>query len=58
MPLELKKLGLSTDEWAKLKGRLKGDVSRGATESAPVEYRDLVNRYFRELSRLGTSKEK
>ena len=42
-------------DWASFKGDLRSDVVEGATSDTPADYRDLVNRYFRELSRMSRS---
>lgn len=44
--LRLEQLGLSSDDWARLPGRLRNDVIQAAGHRVPAEYRQIVERYF------------
>ncbi len=50
VPPELAKLGISSDDWAKIQASLKSEV--GATEGGevPEEYRGLVKDYFQSMA--------
>ena len=50
IPAELAKLGLTQDDWMKLKSSLKGVDSAGSSQ-VPAEYRDLVKAYFGALAK-------
>ncbi len=50
IPPELAKLGLTADDWMKLKSSLKG-VDSANNASVPAEYRDLVKAYFGALAK-------
>jgi hypothetical protein len=52
LPAELAKLGLTLDDWMKLRSSLNG-VDGVRTEQIPAEYRDLVKAYFGALATGG-----
>lgn len=47
----LARLGLGYDDWARLPQRLREQVLQTPAEDVPREYRELVRRYFREVTR-------
>ncbi len=51
----LKGLGLTSDDWLRLPDNLRNQILQAAGDRAPAEYRDLVQRYFRELARRGST---
>ena len=51
MPPELAKLGISAADWEKIKASLKSEVGGASAIALPDEYRDLVRRYFEEISK-------
>ena len=55
LPAELAKLGLTQDDWMKLKSSLKGVDSAGSPQ-VPAEYRDLVKAYFGALAKGNPAK--
>ena len=48
---ELLKMGMTYADWARLPGELRDEVLQAATANAPPEYRELIRRYFAEVSR-------
>ena len=55
IPAELAKLGLTQDDWMKLKSSLKGVDSAGSAQ-VPAEYRDLVKAYFGAIAKGNPAK--
>ena len=55
LPAELAKMGLSQDDWSKLRSALNG-VDGASSEQIPAEYRDLVKAYFGALAKGGNAK--
>ncbi|MES2466045.1 MAG: hypothetical protein V4675_01990 [Verrucomicrobiota bacterium] len=55
LPEELAKLGLTQDDWMKLKSALNG-VDATRTEQIPAEYRELVKAYFGALAKGSPAK--
>ena len=51
VPPELAKLGMTLGDWEKIKSSLKSDVANGSSVAIPEEYRDLVRRYFEQMSK-------
>ena len=51
VPDSLRKAGFSSDDWTRLKGNGRSNVDTSRGSEVPVEYRDLVNKYFQEISR-------
>ena len=51
VPPELAKLGVSAADWEKIKTSLKSEVGGSSTIALPEEYRDLVRRYFEQISK-------
>jgi hypothetical protein len=51
LPVDLEDLGLSPDDWARLPGKLRGEILQSADEDVPESYRQYVRRYFRALAR-------
>ena len=51
VPPELAKLGMTLGDWEKIKSSLKSDVASGSSVAIPEEYRDLVRRYFEQMSK-------
>jgi hypothetical protein len=54
LPPELAKLGMTNDDWARIRGLVQSGSDAAAGDRVPVEYRELVKGYFRALS-AGTS---
>ncbi len=50
---DLKKLGISLSDWARLPGRLRDQILQAAEASGPQEYRSLIRDYFREVAKRG-----
>ncbi len=48
--VRLRRLGISPDDWARLPGRLQGEVLQAGSQDSPAEYRGLIRQYFRILS--------
>ena len=46
-------LGITPSDWARLPGVLRDEVVQAADEKAPAEYRDLIKRYFQQISQAG-----
>lgn len=55
VPPELAKLGISADDWERIKSSLKSETGGTAAIALPEEYRDLVRRYFEQMSRSGNN---
>jgi len=53
VPPELAKLGVSLKDWQKLKEMMRSDVSGGGASDIPEDYRNLVKKYFEEVSSEG-----
>jgi hypothetical protein len=53
MPVFLKNLGLPESEWARFKGKTESEAMDEMLKAVSPEYRELVRRYFVELSREG-----
>jgi len=51
VPPELAKLGISAEDWEKIKASLKSDVGGSSAIALPEEYRDLVRSYFEQMSK-------
>lgn len=51
VPPELAKLGISAEDWEKIKASLKSDVGGSSAVALPEEYRDLVRSYFEQMSK-------
>ena len=51
VPPELAKLGVSAADWEKIKASLKSEVGGASAIAMPEEYRDLVRRYFEQISK-------
>ncbi|MCB1078174.1 MAG: hypothetical protein KDM64_10145, partial [Verrucomicrobiae bacterium] len=51
VPPELKALGLTAADWARLKGNLQSGSSVQGGDDLPAEYRELVGRYFQVIAR-------
>ncbi|MGI8603349.1 MAG: hypothetical protein ACR2OZ_10155 [Verrucomicrobiales bacterium] len=56
VPPELAKLGLSRDDWARIRGLVQSGSDGGTGDKVPAEYRTLVKDYFRALSTPGEKK--
>jgi hypothetical protein len=54
VPPELKKLGITADDWARLPSKLRSQILQASEQRSPDEYRDLVKQYFRELAKQGS----
>lgn len=50
LPPELAKLGMSADDWSRLRGLITSGADGSGADQVPAEYRDLVKGYFRALS--------
>jgi hypothetical protein len=51
--LRLEQLGLSSDDWARLPGKLRNDMIQASGQRVPAEYRQIVEWYFRAQARQG-----
>jgi chromosome segregation ATPase len=51
VPPELAKLGISVEDWEKIKASLKSDVGGSSAIAMPEEYRELVRSYFEQISK-------
>ncbi|MES2475996.1 MAG: hypothetical protein V4640_09455 [Verrucomicrobiota bacterium] len=58
IPPELAKLGISSDDWAKIQASLKSDVGAADGTDVPEEYRGLVKSYFESMAQPPSSKPK
>lgn len=56
VPPELARLGISAEDWEKIRSSLKSDVGGGEAGQIPAEYRDLVKRYFESMSKTPADK--
>jgi len=54
---ELKRMGVSTMDWALLRGELENEILQAASESGPKEYREDIKRYFQIIAKKGAEKE-
>lgn len=54
MPIFLKNLGFPESEWARFQGKTDSEAMEEMLKTVSPEYRDLVRRYFVELSREGS----
>jgi hypothetical protein len=52
---DLRAIGLTTEDWARLPSRLRGEVLQAAGDDVPPEYRALVKSYFRAVARRSMS---
>ena len=50
LPPELRDLGVSVEDWAKLKGTLRSSLTHEKKSGSPQEYRGLVGDYFRRIA--------
>lgn len=57
-PAQLQALGLSPLDWARVRGELRDGVMDAAATDGPAEYRELIQRYFKEVARRGAEAEK
>jgi len=53
----LARLGIAPADWARLPGRLRGQLLQAARSDGPREYRELIRGYFLELARRGAGGE-
>jgi hypothetical protein len=53
-PAILARLGIDPANWARLSGKLRGQLLQAARTDGPEEYRELIRGYFHELARRGT----
>ena len=51
IPPELKKLGISVEDWTRFKGALTGGSATAIESDLPQEYRELVGRYFQVIAK-------
>lgn len=56
-PSELKALGISLADWARLPGKLRDEILQAAAAEGPEEYRTLIRQYFQELAKRGAPAE-
>jgi hypothetical protein len=56
IPSFARRLGLRLQDWLKLHGELKDDVLQAINNEGPEEYRPIIQKYFREVSRHGEEK--
>ena len=55
---QLKELGITLTDWARLPADPRSDILQSADEAGPKEYRELIRRYFEELAKRGGPAEK
>lgn len=53
VPPELAKLGISAEDWEKIKSSLKSEAGGGGAIQLPEEYRELVRGYFEQMTKGG-----
>ncbi len=51
VPPELQRLGISAEDWSRFKGALVGGNAASIETELPVEYRELVGRYFQVIAK-------
>jgi hypothetical protein len=51
VPPELAKLGISAEDWEKIKASLKSETGGSSAIALPEEYRELVRSYFEQMSK-------
>ncbi len=51
LPPELRALGISAADWARLQGNLRSGGAAQGGDDLPAEYRELVGRYFRVIAK-------
>ena len=51
VPPELQNLGISAEDWSRFKGALVGGNAAAIESDLPVEYRELVGRYFQVIAK-------
>lgn len=56
LPSFARRLGLKLQDWLRLHGELKDDVLQAVNSEGPEEYRPMIQKYFREISRQGEEK--
>ncbi len=56
VPPELAKLGISAEDWEKIRESLRADVGKSASGGVPEEYRGLVKEYFQNMAGRGEEK--
>ena len=56
VPSLSRRVGLKLQDWLRLHGELKDDVLQAINSEGPEEYRPIIQRYFREVSRHGEEK--
>ena len=57
VPAELKAMGVTIEDWSKMKGTLTGGSATAIETNLPGEYRELVGRYFQVLAKEAKGKE-
>jgi hypothetical protein len=55
---QLKNLGISINDWARLPGDLQDEVLQAAQSAGPDEYRAIIQRYFQEVAKRGAAETK
>jgi len=53
---QLENLGLTPGDWARLPGKLRGEILQAAREDVPASYRPYVKRYFRAMAKAEQAK--
>ena len=53
VPPELAKLGISAEDWEQIKSSLKAESGGNGAVPMPEEYRDLVRKYFEQMTKGG-----
>ncbi|MFD2255890.1 hypothetical protein ACFSSA_04300 [Luteolibacter algae] len=51
IPPQMERLGISSDDWVKIRATLSSDRSGGGVDGVPAEYRALVRDYFESMSK-------
>lgn len=54
VPPELAKLGISADDWARIKSSLRAEIGASTSADVPEEYRGLVRQYFEQMAKGGS----
>jgi hypothetical protein len=53
VPPELARLGISAEDWEKIKASLRAEVGAAEANGIPEEYRGLVRQYFEHMAKGG-----
>jgi len=48
-----RRMGIKYDDWLRLPGNLRSEILQSSASEGPEEYREIIRRYFEELSKRG-----